>query len=523
MSRRATQLSFIPQGHKFRLTRRAAQLCFKFSLVLFYLTFFQQNILASPVTPQTVKPSYKIEWYAVFLQDKKSGHMKVERIVANNKVTTRVTNEIVMGRLGTELKMQTIEEFIETIEGKALQFSFSMEGAGMSQKSNGVIKDGMVNITAISAGDTQTSQLPWSNNILMSEGLTLKLMKYRLKAGTAFSIKSFLPDTATIAETNIVIGEKEKVDLLGRVVTLTKLTTSMSINGLDITATSYLDQQGNALKTSVPLMGIKMEMIATDKSYALSQNEPHAFFASTFVNSPQPISKPQRQQPIVYHLSSLNHKKLSMINTDEQKASKREAKNIILAVKPQKIPNIKNYQYRGKSATVLAALKQNQWIQSQSPTIKKLAQHAIKHKNGSKSVVEAIEKFVFNYIVDKNLSVGYATALEVANSQQGDCTEHALLSTALYQAIGIPARVVTGFAYTASFKDYSHIFVPHAWTQVYLDGRWYSIDAALGQFDAGHIALQTGNGDPSAFYKLINTLNNLKITGIKSIAKENKI
>ena len=42
------------------------------------------------------------------------------------------------------------------------------------------------------------------------------------------------------------------------------------------------------------------------------------------------------------------------------------------------------------------------------------------------------------------------------------------------------------------------VFVPHAWVQSWVDGRWESYDAALRRFDTAHIALATGDGDPAA-------------------------
>ena len=41
-----------------------------------------------------------------------------------------------------------------------------------------------------------------------------------------------------------------------------------------------------------------------------------------------------------------------------------------------------------------------------------------------------------------------------------------------------------------------HVFAPHAWVQAWDGTRWTSYDAALGRFDAGHIALMIGDGDP---------------------------
>ena len=110
--------------------------------------------------------------------------------------------------------------------------------------------------------------------------------------------------------------------------------------------------------------------------------------------------------------------------------------------------------------------------------------------------MQNLEDFVRSYIRTKDLSVGYASALEVARKPEGDCTQHAVLLAALGRAVGIPTRVVDGIVYVDSYAGSEHVFVPHAWTQAYVDGSWHSFDAALHGFDAGHVALSVATAIP---------------------------
>jgi len=89
-----------------------------------------------------------------------------------------------------------------------------------------------------------------------------------------------------------------------------------------------------------------------------------------------------------------------------------------------------------------------------------------------------------DYMVNKGLSVGYASAVEVAESRQGDCTEYAVLSAALCRAVGIPSRVVMGIAYIEKYMEMENRFGGHAWTEAYVGDKWVGIDAAFkeGQF-----------------------------------------
>jgi transglutaminase-like putative cysteine protease len=118
---------------------------------------------------------------------------------------------------------------------------------------------------------------------------------------------------------------------------------------------------------------------------------------------------------------------------------------------------------------------------------------------------------VGKFIDNKNLSVGYATALETVKSRQGDCTEHAVLAAAMCRAVGIPAQVVAGVAYVKQLGPKTDVFVPHAWFRVFLDGKWIDYDAALKAYDAGHITMTAGDGEPADFFGAVGTLGNFKI------------
>ncbi len=86
-----------------------------------------------------------------------------------------------------------------------------------------------------------------------------------------------------------------------------------------------------------------------------------------------------------------------------------------------------------------------------------------------------------------------------------------MLLAALGRSQGIATRVVDGLAYAPDFAGKDRVFVPHAWVQAWIDGRWQSFDAALPGFDAGHIALSIGDGDPWRFYAGLDMLGRLTL------------
>ncbi len=70
---------------------------------------------------------------------------------------------------------------------------------------------------------------------------------------------------------------------------------------------------------------------------------------------------------------------------------------------------------------------------------------------------------------------GWQIASEVARRREGDCTEHAVLLTALARHAGWPARIVLGVALVDDGKQVAAL--GHAWSEIH-DGRsWILADA----------------------------------------------
>jgi transglutaminase-like putative cysteine protease len=97
-------------------------------------------------------------------------------------------------------------------------------------------------------------------------------------------------------------------------------------------------------------------------------------------------------------------------------------------------------------------------------------------KPGAKPTRARIVQFVADTI-DEHVPRDWDLASTVAKKRQGDCSEHAVLTTAIARRQGIPARVVVGVALLSNgqlFNAYGH-----AWAEIKEDGRWVVADAAM--------------------------------------------
>jgi len=100
-----------------------------------------------------------------------------------------------------------------------------------------------------------------------------------------------------------------------------------------------------------------------------------------------------------------------------------------------------------------------------------------------------VNTFVFEWIAEKDFTVGFASALEVAHTPRGDCTEHGVLAVALLRRLGVPARGVTGWV------GLGEVLGLHFWVEVHLLDRWVPIDPTFDQAPASALRIKLGETD----------------------------
>lgn len=100
-----------------------------------------------------------------------------------------------------------------------------------------------------------------------------------------------------------------------------------------------------------------------------------------------------------------------------------------------------------------------------------------------------VNSFVFEWIAEKDFSVGFASALEVCRLPKGDCTEHGVLAVALLRRLGVPSRAVTGWV------GLGEVLGLHFWVEVRLRDRWVPIDPTFDQAPASALRIKLGDSD----------------------------
>ena len=456
------------------------------------------------------------EYFAVFMEGKKIGHAIRSRVIADGKVTTTEKVSMQVSRAGAPVSMNTTETDIETTDGKPLGFEVVQDLGAMAMNVSGTINEqGAVNMTVTSMGREQKMNFEWPSGAVMAEDLRLLQLKYGLKEGLKYSAKLFSPGSIQAIEAEIHIGPKRNIDLLGRVVALTEVRTIFKVpRAAEIVSTSYVDGDLRIQKSIMPMMGMQIEMIACAKEFALGENDVLELVDKMFLASPEPLNNIESAKSVTYYLKpSGQSTKLMIPSSDNQGMEQLKEGGVIVTVRPVAAPTGVKFPYEGKDGNTLEAMKPTRFVQSDYNDIIELAKRAVGDTKDAAEAVKKIESFVSGYIENKGLSVGYASAAEVAASKAGDCTEFAVLTASMCRTIGIPARIVFGIVYVKAFGGRENVFGGHAWVEAYVGDKWIGLDATRTPkgFDAGHIALAIGNGEPADFLNLAATLGQFKI------------
>ena len=132
----------------------------------------------------------------------------------------------------------------------------------------------------------------------------------------------------------------------------------------------------------------------------------------------------------------------------------------------------------------------NALVQSDLPEVRQMAQEITGNETDPWKKALALQTWTARHMTfDAGIAV--APASELIRDRHGTCLGYSILLTTLARASGIPARFRVGYVY------YNGIWGGHAWAEVFAQGQWRPLDAAVyypGVADPARIAATTETG-----------------------------
>jgi hypothetical protein len=461
-------------------------------------------VLLGVCTAAHASAPLQTDWMTVLLGGRKVGHLQVDRERKDGVLTTTQTLALDLSRAGKPMHLGNMSRSVEGPQGQPLGFAArtrmsSMDSTVEAQPDD----DGRYLVTTTVGGQTRTALMDWPSGALLAEGQRLAAMAAGSRPGNSYRLREFDPSSLQVVDVQVDILGDETVALPGGAMRLSHQRQTLVLahgrQRLDL----WIDDQGIPRKGLMSLLGQSLEMLACDRACALAPNQPVDMLRAATVESPRLLPPYVRTMPMRYRIHVSGGIVQPFITTDEQQVTALGGDDWMVDV---------GGAHPGRQAPPQPADDEpNAWLQSDAPAIRRLAAKAVGGARDDLSRMRRLRQFVSGYINAHGLDVGYASALEVLDSREGDCTEYAVLLAAMARAQGIPARVVSGMVYADRFAGESRQFIPHEWVQAWVDGRWQSFDAALRHFDSTHLALASGDGDPWHFAATTQLFGNLHI------------
>jgi len=467
-------------------------------------------------TAATRPAGHREVWEVATIQGVRVGYGRttIRRTVRDGQdlLSIEGATRLAMRRFDTPITMDIRFASTETPEGRLLVCESVIAQGSTTMATTGRVIGDKLQLQVTTSGKTTTAAVPWSSEYGGYYALQQSLSRSPMKPGQTRTIRGLEPGTAQVSTTRLTARNMEPVKLLDRTAELLRIDSTTTLDGQTIPGSLWTDGDGEILKSRTDMLAI--EMFRTTKEEALKASEPGKLdlAASLAIPVNRVLERPHATKRVRYrmHLDGGNPAGVFASGPSQkvQPIDPHTAEVTVFALRlgqPAGNPGAK------EDPPTAADREPNNWIQSDHPKIVAAAKEAVGDLKDPWQVAVALERYAHGRIRRPGFSQAFDTALDVLESGEGDCTEHAVLLAALARARGIPARVAIGLVY------YKQTFLYHMWTEMYLEGRWIPMDATLAQGGIGaahlklvHTSLQ-GASALSSFLPVAQVAGRLKI------------
>ena len=444
------------------------------------------------------------EWRGVYYRGEKVGFTVSQTRPSGDGFEVQEDARLQMSLLGatTAASLRTTAQLDAAFAVRSFQFSLD-PGTGPVEVS-GIVNGTHVSLTLKTASGVQREERDLSDVPVLSVSLPRRLAAAGFKPGARHQFVIFDPATLRSEAVTIDVGRREIVTLSSpRVATVGTRGTNrlrrqampafrvdMAYAGLKTTA--WVTDTGEVLREESQL-GLLSVREAPDvaQRMAISRGITGDLLDASAV-VPRNTTRERIDDGRDVRRMRLRVEGADLSGEDVHGAGQSVQGNILEVRDPRSIPAT------AAEPDLARYLRPEPLLESDDPAIRAEAARLVAGVTDPRGRAEKLTRAV-NGLLDKKPTVSLPSAREVLRTKVGDCNEHTALYVAMARALGIPARIAVGLAYTRG------AFFYHAWPEVYIDegrgrGLWLPVDPTFNQFpaDATHVRLARGGLDRQA-------------------------
>jgi transglutaminase-like putative cysteine protease len=444
------------------------------------------------------------EWRGVYYRGEKLGFTVSQTTPTPDGFELQEDARLKMSLLGatTAAAIRTTAQVDSAFALRSFDFSLD-PGTGPVQVT-GRVSGRHVSLTIKTPSGTQSEERELEDVPVLSLNLPRRLAAQGLKTGTQRQVVVFDPATLRNETIAIDIGKREIVNVYAPgIVTVGRQSirshsnrpipafrVDMAFAGLRTTA--WVTDTGEVVREESPLGLLTVRESPEDAQRQAIGGRIQGDLLESAAVLPRRSTKNRIDDP-----RDVRRIRIRMDGADLQSPDMRGAGQSIEGDVLQ-IVDARTLRAEAADPDVARYLRPEPFLESDDPAIRAEAEAAIAGVTDTRARAERLTRRV-NGMLDKKPTVSLPSAREVLRTKVGDCNEHTALYVAMARAVGIPARIAVGLAYSRG------AFYYHAWPEVYIDegrgrGLWLPVDPTFNQFpaDATHVRITRGGLDRQA-------------------------
>ena len=439
-----------------------------------------------------------VNWYSMYVKDEKVGYSQIvqEKTPSGYKVSELTNIELQM--MGAKRWLKSIAQYEVTPEFELQNFTFELQTEAQRILMRGAIevpekgfgcacKTRRLKFSIKTGGTTQTKVIEAKSPVYPATVLPMLITKF---SDEAEGDKSPCYKEVDVFDPSIQAINTAKLRLLRDFIPRN-----------DTGRYKLLETQADSIKAEVQVLGANSVLWIRQDGVLLSQQQPMGIFMKR--ESREEALKIGEVGPEVLTLYGIRPKK-KIENPRNVKLLKLLVKGEFPeSIRQQRLGDTLLLQKIGPTMgrSINKYLEPTPFIQCRDKRIVNLSKEIIGESRDSWKKAKKLVEWTADNIHDMP-TVTIPSALDVLETREGDCGEHAVLFVALARACGIPAQIVVGLAYVGDGFYY------HAWAKIWA-GRWVELDPTFRQTiaDATHIALAEGELEEQAkIMKLVDEI-----------------
>ena len=449
------------------------------------------------------------QWYCVMFGNQRMGWMHMRETQHGEHIVSERTLHMAMSRGGRAIEIGLATSFTETKDGRPVRAQKKIAMSQVQVVETAEYTDEGIKITTTQLGQSQTRVIATSDQDWLPPAAAARFVRERF-GEHADDIDVWIVDFLISPAPGHVKMKRigvEQIEYQDKTVD-TSVWQVWPAGKRQIMSTEYFDATGRLLKESSEVMGVQLVMIASNEQAAKGKVTPMDLDVVIFVKPDRLIANPRQTRSAIYDVSAdagedpgaddATAPSLSLPRTSAQRVVYDDANTARVVI------DLDAPQPPGDDVATDEHLRANAALNHEDEKIRELLNEVFRGRDMAQVPAQvkarALHGFVHGYVKAQDLSVGFATASEVARTKNGDCSKHAVLLAAMLRGAGVRSRIASGLLYIDKpFLGQSDVFGYHMWTQAWLpfeaddDGvayRWVDLDATLSTpFDAAHITL----------------------------------